>query len=186
MSLKVALLEESFSFYNNLFTMYPAAEPLFANTNMISQREKLIKSLVLVVNNLRSPEFLADTLKGLGSRHVEYGALPEHYPLVGNALLVTFEEYLGDEWTEEVKAAWVEAYGAITEIMLEGADYAQAEVLLESVAPAPATATPSTPIPVVTQHTKETKVSEINWALLGGALAIGAIVVVVLLLVSGG
>ncbi|WP_036486067.1 globin family protein, partial [Myxosarcina sp. GI1] len=116
------------SFYNNLFTAYPEAQPLFANTNMAKQKKMLVSSLVLVVENLRNPDVLTSSLKGLGARHVKYGALPAHYPLVGNALLTTFEQYLDDKWTPDVKQAWVDAYGAITEIMLDGADYSPDEV----------------------------------------------------------
>lgn len=145
--LPVKLLEESFnevkpqadafgsSFYQNLFTMYPEAKPLFANTDLAAQQKKLISSLVLVVENLQNPEKLQESLKGLGARHVQYGALPEHYPLVGNALLKTFEDYLQEKWTPEVKQAWVDAYGAITKIMLEGADYSDDSVQLSQQNP---------------------------------------------------
>jgi len=146
-ALQVELLERSFeqvkphadefvgSFYENLFTDYPDAKPLFAHSNMNEQGKKLLTSLVFVVENLRNPDALSDALKGLGARHVKYGALPEHYPLVGNSLLKTFEQYLQGDWTPEVKGAWVNAYGLITEVMLDGADYAQDEVQLD---PAPA------------------------------------------------
>lgn len=135
MSLQVEMLEQSFervkphadefasSFYDQLFGDYPDAQPLFTNTDMVKQKKKLIDSLVLVVNNLRDPDTLSGALKGLGARHVQYGALPQHYPMVGSALLKTFETYLGTAWTPELKKAWAEAYGAITTLMLEGADY---------------------------------------------------------------
>ncbi|MBC6478965.1 MAG: flavohemoprotein [Hormoscilla sp. GM7CHS1pb] len=137
MSLNVELLEQSFdlikpradefstSFYNNLFTDNPEAKPLFANTDMETQKKKLMDSLVLVVDNLHQPDVLTKTLKELGARHVEYGTLSEHYPLVGGAILKTFESYLGSDWTPEVKQAWVDAYGAITELMLAGAEEAK-------------------------------------------------------------
>lgn len=149
MSLNVELLEQSFelvkpkadefvlSFYNNLFTDYPAAKPLFEHSNMTKQQQMLKGALVMVVENLRKPDVLSDALKGLGARHVKYGALPEHYPLVGNSLLKTLEQYAGDAWTDEVKDAWAGAYGVIAELMLEGADYTSDEVALES-APVPA------------------------------------------------
>ena len=162
MSLQVELLEQSFesikpkadefvnSFYENLFTATPEAKPLFATTDMEAQKKKLLSSLVLVVENLRQPEILDSALRGLGARHVKYGALPEHYPLVGSALLATFEQYLQEAWTPPVKQAWVEAYGAISEIMLDGADYSETEIALptptgemETVAEAGDTASPS-------------------------------------------
>lgn len=150
MSLQVELLEQSFekvvpqagefanTFYNTLFTDAPAAKPLFAHVGMDEQKDKLVKSLVFVVKNLRNGDALTSALEGLGARHVKYGALPEHYPLVGSALLKTFEQHLGGDWTPDVKQAWVDAYGVITEVMLKGADYSAAEVALpETPAPAP-------------------------------------------------
>ena len=133
MSLQVELLEQSFeqvkpqkdefvaSFYDNLFTDYPAAKLLFSSTNMAKQKMNLLNSLVDVVENLNNPDVLTKTLKGLGTKHVKYGVLPEHYPLVGNSLLKTFEQYLKEAWNPEVKEAWVDAYGVITELMLKGA-----------------------------------------------------------------
>lgn len=173
--LKIALLEQSFekvkpqaddfvtSFYDNLFTDYPAAKPLFAHTNMKDQGKMLLTSLVFVVDNLRKPGALTEALKGLGARHVKYGALPEHYPLVGSSLLKTFEQYLKGDWTEEVKSAWVDAYGLITEVMLDGADYDPKDVQLQTAVPA---------VPE----------SNISTATAGGLIGVGGIVLALLFL----
>ncbi len=140
MSIDVEVLEESFayikprttkfsaSFYSNLLTDYPQVQALFKNTDMAAQQDKLMKSLVLVIENLRHPDVLTNALRGLGSKHVQYGVMPEHYPLVGGALLKTFESYLETDWTPRVKQAWTDAYGVITDLMLEGANYSD-EVL---------------------------------------------------------
>ncbi|MGF1492746.1 MAG: globin family protein [Microcoleaceae cyanobacterium] len=134
MSLNVELLEYSFAqvkqhsgeftatFYSTLFSEYPEVQPLFSHTQMQEQGKKLFKSLVVVVESLRHPAALITGLEGLGSRHVKYGVKPEHYPMVGNALLKTFAETLAAEWTPEVEQAWTEAYGAVAELMLAGAD----------------------------------------------------------------
>ncbi|MEL6777327.1 MAG: globin family protein [Cyanobacteria bacterium J06597_16] len=153
MPLNADLLEQSFelvkpkadeftaSFYNNLFTDYPESKPLFEHSDMGKQQQMLKGALVMVVENLRKPEVLSKSLKGLGARHVKYGALPAHYPLVGNSLLKTLGEYAGNAWTPELKSAWTDAYGAITSLMLEGADYAAEEVSLENT-PAPVSTAP--------------------------------------------
>lgn len=113
------------AFYGSLFADYPEVKPLFTTTDMQEQAKKLFASLVLVVNNLTKPEALTPALTGLGTRHVKYGVLPEHYPLVGSTLLKSMATTLKDQWTPEVEAAWTDAYGAITEIMLAGTDYSQ-------------------------------------------------------------
>lgn len=135
MSLNVELLEQSFDlvkgrgeeftaqFYTTLFSDYPTVKPLFDNTHMDEQGKKLFASLVFVVDALRNPAVLEGALQGLGTRHVKYGVLPEHYPMVGSSLLKTFEVVLGTDLTPDVKQAWVDAYGGVTQLMLEGADY---------------------------------------------------------------
>jgi hemoglobin-like flavoprotein len=135
MSLNVELLESSFSqiedrqtefteyFYANLLNDYPEVKPLFANIHMAEQQKKLFQSLVLTVNNLSKPDILTGALKGLGTRHVKYGVLPEHYPMVGSSLLKTFAICLQESWTPDIEQAWIEAYGAITQLMLDGAEY---------------------------------------------------------------
>jgi hemoglobin-like flavoprotein len=135
MSLNVELLQSSFEqvkpaatqltsrFYELIFTDYPDLKPLFAHTDMPEQRQKLLQSLVLVVENLREPEVLSSSLKGLGTRHVQYGVLPAHYPSIGQCLIKALQETAGAAWTPEMQQAWIEAYGAVTALMLDGANY---------------------------------------------------------------
>ena len=128
----IKLLEASFAlvqpqatefaskFYKNLFTDYPQLQPLFAYTHIEVQEKKLITALVLVINNLRKLTYLKNILKELGTRHVRYGTIQQHYPMVGGTLLKTLESFLGKEWTPEVKRAWTHGYEAIANLMQEG------------------------------------------------------------------
>ena len=134
MSLNVELLESSFSqiraqetefmtyFYTTLFADYPQVKPLFANTIMQKQAKQLFKSLVFVIENLRYPDVLAKTLKDLGTRHIQYGVQPEHYPMVGNTLLKTLSVFLNSAWTSNTEKAWSDAYTSIAELMLSDAE----------------------------------------------------------------
>ena len=147
MSLNIELLKQSFekikpradefaaSFYEHLFTVHPELKPLFATTDMAKQEKKLLNALVLVVENLRNPEALEPVLNALGKRHIGYGATAKNYRPVGEALLMSFEQYLQQDWTPEVKQAWVDAYRAITALMLKGAgaESAPKEVQLSKI-----------------------------------------------------
>lgn len=132
MALQVKLLAKSFqevavrgeefvaAFYERLFTLSPEVKPLFEGVDMALQQKKLLGALSLVVENLRRPQVLVEALKELGKRHEGYRVLPEHYPMVGSALLETFAAFLGEKWTPELRDAWAEAYEVITELMLKG------------------------------------------------------------------
>lgn len=136
----IDLLEQSFeqvmpdaiafsaSFYDTLFRHNPDLKPLFANTSQEAQEKKLIFSLAAIIENLRSPDVLEPALKSLGARHFEVGTLEAHYPLVGQALLETFADYLKADWTPETATAWTEAYNAIATTMLEGAKNPEAHL----------------------------------------------------------
>lgn len=112
--------EFSSSFYDNLLETYPEFKSLFEHANMAEQKKMLAGILILVMRNWQKPQLLASTLKRLGGRHVKYGAVSEYYPLFGRVLLTTFAQYLGSDWTAEIRQAWIEAFESVTELMLEG------------------------------------------------------------------
>lgn len=60
-------------------------------------------------------------LSELGDRHVEYGVLPAHYGIVGEALLYTLATALGDRWTPRIEKGWTLVYGLVSTAMMAGA-----------------------------------------------------------------
>lgn len=108
------------SFYERLFTDYPETRALFAHTNMRRQESSLMGTLAAVVAGVERGENMVPTLYSLGERHSKYGAVAEHYPLVGAVLLETFHKYLGNYFTIEMQDAWSQAFNLISEQMIEG------------------------------------------------------------------
>lgn len=108
------------SFYQILFDKYPRIRPLFAETDMQKQKDKLIESLQLVMGNVHNSEAFTSILKNLGIRHVKYGAVLTDYPLIGDALLQALEKHLGKNWNSETQQTWTLAYQLITDTMIEG------------------------------------------------------------------
>lgn len=98
--LNVELLESSFTlvapkgsalvtrFYERLFQKYSAVKPLFTHTTIKAQQQKLLASLVLVIQNLRRQDKLT---KGPGRPRRPIRSVrcqPAHYDAVGENLLV--------------------------------------------------------------------------------------------------
>lgn len=108
-------------FYSTLFERYPGVLPLFEKVELKKQKGKLLASLALVVKHANDPKEVIQPLRQMGARHVGYGALPEHYPAVGECLLAALSEVAGPLWNEDLAAAWGRAYHWISEEMLEGA-----------------------------------------------------------------
>jgi len=120
---KITLEQDDFidNFYSTLFQRYGVVKPLFDGVDMSSQKQKLVSTLALVVNNIESPDAFTPIIEELGSRHVGYGAEDGYYDAVGECLLYAIETTLGDDWNSEVERAWTEAYTVVADIMKQGA-----------------------------------------------------------------
>jgi len=119
---KVAPISEQAAvlFYNRLFEVAPAVKAMFP-ADLTEQRKKLMGTLAVVVNGLSNLESILPAASALAKRHINYGAKPEHYPVVGGVLLWTLEKGLGKAWTPEVAAAWTAAYGTLSGYMISEA-----------------------------------------------------------------
>jgi len=79
----------------------------------------------MAATSLDNLEVMIPALKNLGARHIDYGVVEEDYAVAAEALLWTLEKGLGDEFTPEVKLAWVEVYTVLYGIMMEGVQEAK-------------------------------------------------------------
>jgi hemoglobin-like flavoprotein len=119
---KVAPIAEQAAalFYGRLFETAPETRALFKG-DMQVQGRKLMAAIAAVVDSLGEIEAIVPTVQELAKRHVAYGVRPEHYSVVGAALLWTLEQGLADGFTPELCAAWTAAYGTLSEAMIAAA-----------------------------------------------------------------
>lgn len=110
-------------FYRNLFEQAPQTRVLFTN-DMGDQGVRVMSQLSLVVSQIQALEDLRPMLNSLAVRHVRYGVEPEHYSLVGSALLKTLSEVLEERFTPETRAAWEKVYAELSSVM-QAAAYRQ-------------------------------------------------------------
>lgn len=103
-------------FYGRLFELDPSLEKLFSG-DMEEQGKKLMTMLGTAVAGLRNLEAIVPAVEALGKRHVSYGVEAAHYDTVGAALIWTLSQGLGEAFTDEVEAAWVETYSTLATTM---------------------------------------------------------------------
>ena len=111
----------------------PALERLFRRTDMAAQRKILMQTLTVVVKSLDKLDQIVPAVQALGRRHAGYGVREAHYTTVGEALLWTLEQGLGEAFTTDVRAAWTTAYGTLATVMIEAAR-TEAQVAAEAAA----------------------------------------------------
>jgi len=106
-------------FYKKLFASEPLIRHLF-KSDLREQACKLTAMLNHIVNNLQRHDDIAKDIYKLGQRHTGYGAQPEHYAVVGECLLVTIADGMGNEWTPALREAWQEMLNWLFKEMLRG------------------------------------------------------------------
>jgi NAD(P)H-flavin reductase len=91
---------------------------------MTAQRDRLLAALVRIVTDVDDLDRLSGFLTGLGRDHRKFDVKPEHYDVVGQALLATLAHFAGEAWTPEVRETWAAAYALIAQVMRSGAEAA--------------------------------------------------------------
>ena len=112
-------------FYGNLFTADPTLRRLF-KSDLGDQGERLMSMIGAAVALLDQPQRLLPTLHALGARHAGYGVRESHYATVGQALIKTLSQGLGDAFTPAVAEAWSAMYGMVAREMQRSAQMAPA------------------------------------------------------------
>ena len=107
-------------FYERLFELDPSVQPLF-KSDMAAQGRMLMHTIGTAVAGLDDLPALTPIVRDLGVRHAGYGVRPEHYDTVGEALLWTLGQGLGEEFTPEVRTAWTEVYTLLAQVMQDAA-----------------------------------------------------------------
>ncbi|MBL8877521.1 MAG: hypothetical protein JNG88_00250 [Phycisphaerales bacterium] len=107
-------------FYGLLFARNPQVRGMFPE-DLTHQKKKLLASIVLVVQNIRTPEKLMQPLREMGARHAGYGVQNAHYAIVRDTLLEVMGEMAGPAWNTNLAHTWTEALNTVATIMQEGA-----------------------------------------------------------------
>ena len=83
------------------------------------QPRRLAAAILAYAKNIDKLDALTAAVERMVQRHVETGVKPEHYPYVAEALLPAIRDVLGaDVATDEVLAAWGEAYWMLADILI--------------------------------------------------------------------
>ena len=112
-------------FYGKLFELNPEYRALFKG-DMKSQGKMLMSMLNTAVVSLDKLDTIVSAVQSLGERHVGYGVVEADYAVVGEALLWTLEQGLGDAYTPEVQEAWTITYTTLSSVMIDASKAAVA------------------------------------------------------------
>lgn len=108
-------------FYQRMFRHNPEVLAFFnpAHQHSGSQQRALAGAICAYAQHVDNPGVLADAVELIAQKHVSLGIQPEHYPIVGENLLASIGEVLGEAATDDILAAWAAAYGALADIFIQ-------------------------------------------------------------------
>jgi nitric oxide dioxygenase len=121
-------------FYPRMFNAHPELLRVFNQGNQATgeQSKALAGSVVAYAVQLIDPEAPSfdHVMRRIAHKHVSLGIRPEQYTIVGEHLLASVGEVLGDAVTPEIAAAWSEVYWifALQLVAEEARMYQQANV----------------------------------------------------------
>jgi len=119
-------------FYSLMFEGSPEVRAFFnqAHQHSGSQQRALAGAICAYAANIDNLSVLGSAVELIAQKHCSLGIQPEHYPIVGKYLLIAVKDVLGDAVTDQVVAAWGEAYGFLADIFIQR----EAEIYREQAA----------------------------------------------------
>lgn len=107
-------------FYERMFSHNPEVAPLFNPANQAAglQQKALAGAICAYAANIDNLEALGGAVELIAQKHVSLQIRPEHYPIVGENLLASISEVLGEGATDAVIDAWAEAYGFLADVLI--------------------------------------------------------------------
>ena len=109
------------TFYELMFKNNPEVRHLFSEDRQKSgaQAKALAMTVLAAAENIDNLEKIMPVVNRIGAKHVEANIKPEHYPIVGNNLLLALKEVLKENATDEILDAWGKTYGVLAEIFID-------------------------------------------------------------------
>ena len=107
-------------FYKRMFTHNPEVAPYFNPANQAegTQQRALAAAVCAYAANIDNLDVLGGAVELIAQKHASLMIKPEHYPIVGDNLLASISEVLGEGATDDVIDAWAEAYGLLADILI--------------------------------------------------------------------
>lgn len=116
-------------FYTNMLAAHPELRHLFNAGNQANgeQQQSLAAAVFAYAANIDNPDALTPVVSRIVHKHASLGVTKAHYPIVGEHLIGAIAEVLGEAASPELLAAWVEAYGALANVLIQEEDRLYAE-----------------------------------------------------------
>lgn len=104
-----------------MFSRNPEVMPLFNmdRQNSGEQPKALAMTILAAAQNVDNLSAIMPVVKRIAVKHCDCGVQESHYPIVGENLLLSIKEVLGDAATADIIQAWADTYGVIAKVFID-------------------------------------------------------------------
>lgn len=108
-------------FYHKLLNTHADLRHFFnpAHQAQGSQQRALAAAICAYARHIDHPQALKDAISLIANKHVALGIRAEHYPLIGQTLLLSLQELLADQASAELLEAWALAYQELADLLIK-------------------------------------------------------------------
>jgi len=108
-------------FYARMFEHNPEVKTYFnpAHQRSGTQQRALAGAILAYAQHIDNPAVLGQAIEVIAQKHTSLTIRPEHYPIVGENLLASIREVLGEAATDDVIDAWAAAYGQLADVFIQ-------------------------------------------------------------------
>ena len=103
--------------YDRLFELEPNLRSLFPD-DLTRLRMRFMSALAIMLYHGEAPDAVHPYLRRLALVHIAHGVQPEDFRPMGQALIDTMREMLGERFPEGADTAWKEAYAFMAREMM--------------------------------------------------------------------
>ncbi|UCZ53158.1 NO-inducible flavohemoprotein [Bacillus shivajii] len=108
-------------FYEMMFANHPELLNIFnhANQKQGKQPKALANTVYAAAQYIDNLEAILPVVKQIAHKHRSLEIKAEHYPIVGEHLLLAIKDVLGEAATDDIIEAWGKAYGVIADVFIQ-------------------------------------------------------------------
>ncbi|KAJ6438109.1 flavohemoglobin [Purpureocillium lavendulum] len=109
------------TFYKSMLAAHPELLNIFSvrNQHTGAQQAALADAVFAYAAHIDDLPALRGAVERIAHKHASLFVKPEQYAIVGEHLVGAFAEVLGDALTDDVKDAWIAAYGQLADVFIQ-------------------------------------------------------------------
>ncbi len=132
-AIKPRAAELADQFFSELLRLHPEAASGFKQTKDPQEWKGLVGSFSHAIEHIDRPDHTSQYLRKIGEKHFKGGARPEYFVWAGEALLATLQNFLGNQWNEELEHNWIDAYTYLVSEIKKGQTIGRNENRIENL-----------------------------------------------------